>query len=542
MQFKFTISPGNSYYLNEIHNIVTEKDPDNNFPSYVKENDEIQNGMHLMGILIKNINSGLKFHYLRKYLHKMILVLTVFIILTIPGMALNVSIDTNKYIVLNGTNTFITGFYEICNNFFESPGYTESCYTSINRNTGAKWTLSDWNSNKDSTFGIPDKLDSAGIYFTINANGGNTNNSTIRNMSHFGGYNQADEATNETEVKNTYNFIKSKDTNHPITLNHWINMTQWKNYTDIISWDYYPVRNSSYFGREDAIYAYEHYSNSNFFKGTNPDNISNPVWAVIQANGLPEGDRYVPTEVEARGMTYSALTMNVKGIQYWSYKGWGGAYPPDAKFPNATSGLYNNLTLHSYYIQLMKELNSFNEWLVLPTYAYSWHYFSQNGGTISFSNNPMKKILWETRKSFNYLLKNDTNNNTYYLIIQNKNNISITTNITISGLTGTMIATTLGLETSGSAAANNSHEITNGVFSDTFDGFASHVYKISVKNSYPRYDIDENGKVDMNDLTLIGQHFNEAVSVPYPRHDVNMNGMVNIEDITITGQNFDENT
>jgi hypothetical protein len=59
-------------------------------------------------------------------------------------------------------------------------------------------------------------------------------------------------------------------------------------------------------------------------------------------------------------------------------------------------------------------------------------------------------------------------------------------------------------------------------------------------NVYPRYDVDENGTVDMDDLTIVGQHFNEIVSIPYPRYDVNMDGLVNIDDITIVGQNFGE--
>ncbi len=65
---------------------------------------------------------------------------------------------------------------------------------------------------------------------------------------------------------------------------------------------------------------------------------------------------------------------------------------------------------------------------------------------------------------------------------------------------------------------------------------------IYVNNVYPRYDVDANGIVDIADLVLIGQHFNEIVISPYPRYDVNMDGVVDIMDITMTAQHFGEIT
>jgi hypothetical protein len=65
---------------------------------------------------------------------------------------------------------------------------------------------------------------------------------------------------------------------------------------------------------------------------------------------------------------------------------------------------------------------------------------------------------------------------------------------------------------------------------------------IYVNNGYPRYDVDENGIVDISDMVLIGQHFNDIVSAPYPRYDVNMDGVVDVLDITITAQHFGEDT
>lgn len=65
---------------------------------------------------------------------------------------------------------------------------------------------------------------------------------------------------------------------------------------------------------------------------------------------------------------------------------------------------------------------------------------------------------------------------------------------------------------------------------------------IYVNNVYPRYDVDENGIVDISDLVIIGQHFNDIVSAPYPRYDVNMDGVVDVLDITTTAQHFGEDT
>lgn len=76
------------------------------------------------------------------------------------------------------------------------------------------------------------------------------------------------------------------------------------------------------------------------------------------------------------------------------------------------------------------------------------------------------------------------------------------------------------------------------------DGVATSTSSLTIyiNNVYPRYDVNENGEVDIGDLTIIGQHFNDIVSAPYPRYDVNSDGVVNILDITLTAQYFGEYT
>lgn len=70
----------------------------------------------------------------------------------------------------------------------------------------------------------------------------------------------------------------------------------------------------------------------------------------------------------------------------------------------------------------------------------------------------------------------------------------------------------------------------------------NNVITVEVKNAHPRYDVDDNGIVDIADLVIIGQHFNQVVTLPYPRYDVTMDGLVDIADITIACQRFGENT
>jgi len=84
------------------------------------------------------------------------------------------------------------------------------------------------------------------------------------------------------------------------------------------------------------------------------------------------------------------------------------------------------------------------------------------------------------------------------------------------------------------------HEINISVFDGT--ELVSKTISVYINNVYPRYDVNENGIVDIGDIAIIGQHFNEVTTPPYPRYDVNMDGIVNIEDMVIAGQYFGEAT
>jgi hypothetical protein len=67
-------------------------------------------------------------------------------------------------------------------------------------------------------------------------------------------------------------------------------------------------------------------------------------------------------------------------------------------------------------------------------------------------------------------------------------------------------------------------------------------YEAGVDNTYSRYDVNEDGKVDILDTTIVGQHFAETTNSSYPRYDVNEDGKVDILDTTIVEQHFGEIT
>lgn len=55
-----------------------------------------------------------------------------------------------------------------------------------------------------------------------------------------------------------------------------------------------------------------------------------------------------------------------------------------------------------------------------------------------------------------------------------------------------------------------------------------------------QYDVNGNGTIDIVDLVIIQQHFNEITSSPYQPYDVNSDGVVNISDATLVGQHIGE--
>jgi len=57
----------------------------------------------------------------------------------------------------------------------------------------------------------------------------------------------------------------------------------------------------------------------------------------------------------------------------------------------------------------------------------------------------------------------------------------------------------------------------------------------------PRWDVNEDGVVNIWDLTKIAAHYGEITEEPYPRWDVNEDGVVNIWDLTKVAAHYGEN-
>ncbi|MDA0524644.1 disaggregatase related repeat-containing protein [Methanococcoides alaskense] len=74
-------------------------------------------------------------------------------------------------------------------------------------------------------------------------------------------------------------------------------------------------------------------------------------------------------------------------------------------------------------------------------------------------------------------------------------------------------------------------EVTDGYLAD------SESFTIKVNAAYPRADVNEDGIVNILDITLVGQNIGSSAESD-PRCDVNQDGLINILDLTAVAQNF----
>jgi hypothetical protein len=63
---------------------------------------------------------------------------------------------------------------------------------------------------------------------------------------------------------------------------------------------------------------------------------------------------------------------------------------------------------------------------------------------------------------------------------------------------------------------------------------------IYINNYHPRWDVNEDGVVNILDITIIAQNYGTDTKKPYPRWDVNQDGIINIQDLTLAGYYFGE--
>lgn len=397
-----------------------------------------------------------------------VIIVAIVTIIIMTGGEHMIKIDSDKILNVNDKRIFPVYMYSICNSGYEIASVVAPCNPSDNRELlfGMAGVSTTYTFDR---LNYKDLYEQTHVYYTLYGVEIDKIPQYLIDSPYFFGYYQDDEPSDDivNKISETYNKIKAKDLNHPVILDHWKDMVKWSQYTDIITWDIYPFTETTSYSRDDALYAFEERTEQYFFKGTNLNSINKPVWTVIQANGVPFDKLFVPTSKEARGNTYVAITMDVKGIGYWGYKSYGGT--------SDTSGLYKNSELHLYYKQLAREITSLNNILVLPTLDYSWQYHT--GTKVKFNKILTKTVIYKQFTNFNYIIKRQCN--IYYLIVVNKDSRPISdVTISIKGITCNITIRTLGLETQGSGKAGRIINGNNGKFIDSFDGYAAHIYKI----------------------------------------------------------------
>ncbi len=442
--------------------------------------------------------------------------LVVFAMAEAASAAPSVITTSGDHILVNGKPTFIVGSHMICGNSWGHLASFESCSTSVARNPDVKYQIS---TNVDTTVfntsGNMDAMRNAGTFVSLKYAegwapswwGGGTGtvdqifNNNLHQYSNFFGY-HVDEPTgtknnNYANLSNLYNYVKSKDTNHPVMMNlcctgvYGMDLNYWKPIADIFSNDEYSysdwwskhanTKDTTYsFPMQDYMYGFEFMAKKAVLGGINDlDSFGKPVGDIVQANAFREGDTQVLSTKQVRARAYQSIAMGYDFIAWWSY----GAALSGRNDPvtGNLSGSAANETRNKEMQRISAEIKSLEPILLLPRTAYSWQY-QKDYDSVSFSNNPSKYIsgLKETFNAFNYRLIKDPASNTYYLIVVNKDANSVSTTITIQAIAGAgaMTAKTLGLETAGSANAGRMLTVNNGQFTDTFDGYTAHIYQI----------------------------------------------------------------
>lgn len=417
-------------------------------------------------------------------------------------VAPSVFINPDKTISINGKRTFPIGMYYICSTTHDSKHGYESCVDSIallpNFTYSQRGLPNDmlyWDANAP-------LFASAGISYTTD-----TVPSQIgirKDEAYFFGYYQSpEEPSTPAAYENLYSrykAIKAGDSSHPVMVSSWTYKPSGSTYdasevADIIEEPLYTHKTNCgftdrqmrvtdcavfYYFLDDFIFARERSLKTNILSpaGTKSiEGIEKPLFMIIEGYGMDWVDggntwRVIP-ENKLRGYVYWAITAGYSGIDVWGYKFWGDG--------TTSFGLAHNKTIAAYYNNLAGELTSpkIQNVLLLPTLNFSWNYDVAWDNKVTFSKNPIRATFgnWNGY-ALTYRLKYDATSDKYYLIVANKSNESVSPTIRISGLSGTRTARTMGTTGTGSSAANREITVKDGVFEDTFDAYAGHVYEI----------------------------------------------------------------
>lgn len=414
----------------------------------------------------------------------------------------SVIINSNRSIIVDGKITFIISMDGICNASWDAKN--EPCSTSISRNS-SKYQISGFGTPETPEWvSIRSKFEAAGIYWVGSPyypgleGAGHWMTQEDYNSPHFLGTLSWDEPDfnniTHTRMMEYYNGIKNADPNHPVIVNIMGKVTAtspsslkyWQDTCDISMWDgytFFAYKNSTtgqlYYTREQAIFAWEFdsFRHDMWDIGGNLNNLKNPTITVIQASGRESYGWYLLTPIEIRLLTFTAITIDVKGVVFWGYKAWGDA--------TDQMGLVVNPPLFEDYNNQVKELQSLHDILTLPTESFRWDgYQSNNIVSLTGSYDTTLQPPFGTHSNFNWILKNDTTTGNKYLIAINKGTRSLTSTITISSLNNAT-ATTIGNLGIGSAKSGRSIQLINNKFTDIFDAQTVNIYKLTSTSNCP---------------------------------------------------------
>jgi len=389
-------------------------------------------------------------------------------------------INPDKTLSINGVKTFPQIFYAICSGTY---AIGAQCVTNLQRMSIYDADISAW-----ATMTNPQHEQEGMGYINMVSSG-----TRYKDNNNFFGYIQVDEpistGANIAALEQAYKDIKAKDPNHVVMAVDWTRLNNLRNMADIIMDDGYTYSDVKWlndigYTRQTALYWKESTlrNSADALRGVSDfDGISKPVYPVIQAlsQPTPDGDGVQAiNKSELRAVIFLAITMNMKGLAYFSYN-------EHSVITDSTKlyGLVRDQTMTQWYIDQASEIKALNDILVLPTKDYSWQH--RQGTQVNFS-----KVLTASGSTyingytnFNYMLKQD--GSVYYLIVLNKDTRPISdVAITVSGLNGPMTAKKI---IGSSTVANQDAPVTNGVFTDSFDGLAVHVYQIYSGSNPPAF-------------------------------------------------------
>jgi len=234
-----------------------------------------------------------------------------------------------------------------------------------------------------------------------------------------------------------------------------------------------------------------------------------PVLGSIGAKDVDEGSALIFTtsasDVDGDSLTYSA-----------------GNLPEGASFNTAT-GAFS-------WTPADGEAGTY-----VVTFEVTDGYISDSEAVTITVNDGNNAPVIETFVPSNSLSFNESDVITVGIIATDADGDELTYDIKIDGVTQSTSSSYV-WETDYSSAGTHTIEIT---VSDGVEQVTDS-RTITINDVQPRWDVNEDGIVDVLDITIISKEYNTSVEAPYPRWDVNQDGEIDVLDMALVGSHFGE--